>query len=128
MIPRPKKRLYYALGVVCVIITGLLSRTLSFIPLFVGDMLYAVMIMMILRTVFLSLSVYQLAIASLCICYGIEGSQLLSYDFLGQLRATRIGRLILGQGFLWSDILAYTGGILGLTILLKIGERNKAAP
>ena len=119
-----KRRLYYGIGTLGIVIIGLLSREIRVLPLFIGDMLYAVMIMMFLRALFLSLPLSKLVTASLCICYCIECSQLLSYDFLVQLRATLLGKLILGQGFLWSDIIAYTMGILLLAIVFQILEKN----
>ena len=53
------------------------------------------------------------------LCFGIEFSQLLSYEWLMQLRSTRMGALVLGQGFLWSDIVAYTAGVLLFGIVLS---------
>lgn len=50
-------------------------------------------------------------ILSLFICYGIEFFQLYQAQWMIELRKTLFGRYILGQGFLWSDLLAYTFGI-----------------
>ena len=51
-------------------------------------------------------------IGALLISYLVEVSQLWHPAFLETLRATRIGGLILGYGFLWSDLLCYTAGAL----------------
>lgn len=58
---------------------------------------------------------------SLLFCYFIEVSQLYQASWINNLRNTTIGGLILGHGFLWSDILAYTFGVTIATIfeLLK---------
>ena len=48
--------------------------------------------------------------AALLFSYLIEISQLFSPAFLVAARSTRIGGLIFGYGFLWSDILCYTVG------------------
>lgn len=48
---------------------------------------------------------------SLIICYAIEFLQLYQGQWMINLRNTLLGRYILGQGFLWSDIIAYTFGI-----------------
>jgi hypothetical protein len=55
--------------------------------------------------------VYLIALISLLICYGIEFLQLYQAEWIIELRKTLFGRYVLGQGFLWSDILAYTFGI-----------------
>ena len=48
--------------------------------------------------------------AALVSSYIIEASQLFATPFLSAARATRLGGLILGYGFLWSDIICYTVG------------------
>ena len=50
--------------------------------------------------------------ASLLVSYAVECSQLLHTPFLEALRATRLGGLVLGYGFLWSDLVCYTVGAL----------------
>jgi len=48
---------------------------------------------------------------SLLVCYTIELLQLYQGNWMIELRKTMFGRYVLGQGFLWTDILAYTFGI-----------------
>jgi hypothetical protein len=45
------------------------------------------------------------------VCYTIEFLQLYQGNWMIELRKTLFGRYVLGQGFLWTDILAYTFGI-----------------
>ncbi|MDP5199965.1 DUF2809 domain-containing protein [Flavobacterium sp. DG2-3] len=106
-----KPRIYYLLVFLSVIILGILSRKISFIPLWIGDFLYAVMIYFSLRIFFPLKSFFFLAAISLFICYCIEFLQLYQGEWMIELRKTLFGRYVLGQGFLWSDILAYTFGI-----------------
>jgi hypothetical protein len=54
------------------------------------------------------------------ICYGIEFLQLYQAEWIIELRKTLFGRYVLGQGFLWTDILAYTFGIFTAFIIEKI--------
>ncbi|GAA4124671.1 hypothetical protein GCM10022250_09620 [Flavobacterium chungbukense] len=61
-----------------------------------------------------------IAFLSLLICYGIEFLQLYQAEWIIELRKTIFGRYVLGQGFLWSDILAYTFGILFVFMIEKI--------
>lgn len=46
------------------------------------------------------------------ICYCIELLQLYDAGWIVALRGTTFGRYVLGQGFLWSDIAAYTFGTM----------------
>ena len=61
--------------------------------------------------------------ASLAVSFLIELSQLWHPPFLEALRATTVGGLVLGYGFLWSDLICYTVGAfvcaLAETILRK---------
>jgi hypothetical protein len=56
---------------------------------------------------------------ALSICYGIELSQLYHARWIDNIRETNIGGLVLGFGFLWSDVLAYT---LGVALAFRIDE------
>ncbi|MEG2290515.1 MAG: DUF2809 domain-containing protein [Clostridium sp.] len=51
------------------------------------------------------------AIGALIFSYGIELSQLYQGQWINVLRDTTIGGLILGHGFLFSDLICYTVGI-----------------
>ncbi|MFB3387410.1 DUF2809 domain-containing protein [Flavobacterium sp. LAR06] len=105
-----KYRFHYfiiCLGIICL---GILSRKISFIPLFIGDLLYAVMIYVLTRLVFIKKKGIQIAITSLLICYAIEFLQLYQGEWMIELRKTLFGRYVLGQGFLWIDMVAYTFG------------------
>jgi hypothetical protein len=94
-----------------IISLGILSRKIDLIPLSIGDFLYAVMIYIIVRIIHINQKALQIIILSLLICYGIEFFQLYQAEWIIALRKTLFGRYVLGQGFLWSDILAYTFGI-----------------
>ncbi|WP_134146817.1 DUF2809 domain-containing protein [Flavobacterium sp. 270] len=115
-----KSRIYYTLLLLLVICLGILSRKISIVPLCCGDILYAVMMYILIRIVFITKNAFQIGIIALLICYGIEFLQLYQADWIVALRNTLFGRYVLGQGFLWSDILAYTFGIAIAFILEKI--------
>ena len=106
-----QSRIYYFLVFLCIILFGILSRKISFIPLWIGDFLYAVMIYFLVRVFFPSKKFFFIILLSLFICYCIEFLQLNQSEWIVHLRKTLLGRYVLGQGFLWSDILAYTFGI-----------------
>ncbi|MET3026892.1 DUF2809 domain-containing protein [Flavobacterium sp. UW10123] len=107
-----KSRIYYTLIFLSIIFLGILSRKISFIPLWIGDFLYAVMIYFLVRIFLPFKNAFGIALLSLLICYGIESLQLYQGEWMIELRKTLFGRYVLGQGFLWEDILAYTFGIL----------------
>lgn len=104
-------RVKYVFIICFIILLGLLSRRISVVPLFVGDILWAVMIFYIVRFFFIHKSLKGVFLISLLFCYFIEVSQLYQAGWINNLRNTTIGGLILGHGFLWSDILAYTFGV-----------------
>nr|WP_280648317.1 DUF2809 domain-containing protein [Flavobacterium denitrificans] len=88
--------------------------------MWIGDFLYAVMIYFLVRIVFSTKKATYIFILSLAICYGIEFLQLYQAPWIIELRQTLFGRYVLGQGFLWSDIIAYTGGGLFVFYIEKI--------
>lgn len=106
-----KSRINYSFVAILIIILGILSRKFSFIPLCVGDMLYAVLIYFVLRTISPNQSKSQAALIALLLCYVIEISQLHKGNWLVEIRQTLLGHYILGHGFLWSDMAAYTLGV-----------------
>lgn len=93
-----------------IILLGLLSRTIAVIPLWVGDLLYAVMIYGLVRACNYNVHIMWTFLCSLGICVAIELSQLSDHFILMEIRSFKMGRLILGQGFLWSDVIAYVSG------------------
>jgi len=106
-----KLRLQYFILFLSVIFLGILSRKLSFVPLWAGDFLYAVMIYSLVRILFPLKKFTSTLFLSLLVCYTIELLQLYQGNWMIELRKTMFGRYVLGQGFLWTDILAYIFGI-----------------
>ncbi|QSW89853.1 DUF2809 domain-containing protein [Flavobacterium endoglycinae] len=107
-----RSRISYFISFLFAIFLGILSRKISFVPLWIGDFLYAVMIYILIRVVFPSKKVFYILLFSALTCYSIEFLQLYEGQWMIELRKTFLGRYVLGQGFLWSDIVAYTFGIL----------------
>lgn len=87
-------------------------------------MLYAVMIYFGCCFIFPKIRPEKIAIVALAICFFIEISQLYQPEWLTTIRKTKLGHYALGEGFLWSDLLAYaigiaTAGFLDLFLLRK---------
>ena len=107
----------YFILILFVLILGILSRKISVIPLFIGDVLYAVWIYFGLRFLFIHLKTHKTFLLSLLFCFSIEILQLVQMDWLIGLRKTTLGHYLLGQGFLWLDLLCYIiGGLLAYII------------
>jgi hypothetical protein len=79
---------------------------------FVGDALWAVMIMWWVGAIAPGASRRIRILAALVICFGVEASQLYHTATLDALRTTVVGQLVLGSGFDPRDLVAYTLGVL----------------
>ena len=123
-----KLRICYLSGTVVLIALGLLSRRVKFVPAACGDALWAMMVYCCFRIVLIRKPMIISAMAALITSFAIEFSQMLTPDWLVKIRSTFLGHMLLGQGFLWSDLLAYTIGIAvvyGLTALIRQGVMEK---
>lgn len=103
-------RLNYIILILLVLILGILSRKILGIPLFIGDVLYAVLIYFGFRFLIMDSRKSTSLLLSLLFCFGIEILQLVQIDWLIAIRKTTLGHYILGQGFLWLDLLCYVIG------------------
>ena len=120
----------YAALAVGVIGLGLASRSalnpmppgVSTVP---GDILWATLVYLGLAVIWNRAQVPALALVTLAIAWGVEASQLLTWDWLDALRATTLGLLALGTGFLWADLLWYTLGV-GLAVLVDVALQRRA--
>ncbi|KYZ69195.1 ribosomal maturation YjgA family protein [Bacillus sp. GZT] len=111
-----RNRLLYATFTIIVIILGLSSRKFAFalpelLNDYLGDALWALMIFIGFGFLFPKIESKKLVFISLIFCYGIEMSQLYHAEWIDNIRATTLGGLVLGYGFLWSDLVAYTIGV-----------------
>ncbi|MEB8573782.1 DUF2809 domain-containing protein [Bacillus cereus] len=124
-----RNRVVYALFTIVIIILGLSSRKFAFalphlLNDYLGDALWALMVFTGFEFLFPKTETKKLAFISLMFCYGIEVSQLYHANWIDSIRATTLGGLVLGYGFLWSDLVAYTIGV-GVGILCEVIFRKK---
>lgn len=111
-----KQYLFYPIMILSTLFLGLVSRS-SYIPrdtllgTFGGDILWAALVYWGFALLFRSSLSKRSLKYSLIFSYGIELSQFNKEQWLMDLRATRLGALILGHDFLWSDMFCYTIGI-----------------
>ncbi|MGH1041057.1 hypothetical protein COM23_21885 [Bacillus wiedmannii] len=126
---KKRNRLLYALFTIVIIILGLSSRKLAFalphlLNAYLGDALWALMIFTGFGFLFPKIDTKKVAFISLLFCYGIEVSQLYHAEWIDSIRATTLGGLVLGYGFLWSDLVAYTIGV-GIGMFCEFMLRKK---
>ena len=99
-----------------VLLVGLTSRRslgeISFVKTYVGDGLWALMVFFGLAFIFNRWPTKSIVLATLLFSFGIEFSQLYHAPWIDSLRATRLGGLVLGFSFVWSDLLCYSVGVL----------------
>jgi hypothetical protein len=112
-----------------VIAFGFLSRA-SFAPAFVrenvGDALYAVLVWVLLRTVFPKQSRALHAVEVLGFCTAIEFLQAVPAapgSLLARIRALPFAALVLGRGFSVADLLRYFVGVLGASFGEALASR-----
>ena len=123
-----KKRLQYAsavIALIALIALGLLSRRINGIPDACGDALWAMMVFCCWRFVLVSRPLKTVAVVALITSFLVEFSQILFFDWLVRLRSTFLGHMLLGQGFLWIDLLAYTIGVIIIYIIAHLLEKSK---
>ena len=117
-----RNRKIYLLLIPFVMGLGILSRKFSYllpeiINTYLGDAIWAAMIYVMMAFVFANKLSKQIAVLSLLFCYAIELSQLYQAPWINAIRKTTLGALVLGSGFLWSDLLAYALGVVALLVI-----------
>ena len=119
-----RNRILYLILTIITIILGLLSRKVQWLPQIIssysGDALWALMVFFLFSFLFNKKSTIFILVISIIFSYGIEISQLYHAPWIDSIRATTLGGLILGFGFLWSDLICYTVGIVIGAIIDKI--------
>ena len=125
---KPRRRVVYAIVLVAIVAAGLASRRFghflpSFIATYAGDTLWASMVFVGLGLLFPRASTRTLAIAALGFAVVDEISQLYHAPWIDAIRATTPGALVLGYGFLWSDLACYTVGVVAAACLDKVLRR-----
>lgn len=129
--PINRNRLLYAGLTAAAVVAGLASRQFfggsPFVRAYVGDALWALMVFFGIGLLFVRWSTTTVALAALLFSFGIEFSQLYHAPWIDGLRHTRLGGLVLGFGFLWSDLLSYSVGIavgVGVEQWVKPGQKT----
>lgn len=126
-----RNKVLYTLLIILSILVGLGSRKFPemlpyFLSLYLGDTLWALMVFFILGLICSRKSTLYNGILALGFSYMIEFSQLFHASWIDNIRNTTLGGLMLGYGFLYSDLLCYTFGIiLGMGIEKYIHQLSR---
>jgi hypothetical protein len=125
----PRSRLAYALVLLLIVAAGLGSRVFgphlpALVATYAGDTLYATMVFVGLAILGPRWSTARLAVTALALSVAIEVSQLHHAPWIDAIRRTTPGALVLGYGFLWSDLACYVAGV-ALGAGIDIAARNR---
>lgn len=111
-----KYKSVYICAFLTAIVLGLSSRAFADqLPLVVsrhaGDALWGSMVYFGFRILIIKESLLLSLTMSLLFSFGIEFSQLYQSEWINDIRSSLLGGLVLGQGFLWADLVRYAVGI-----------------
>lgn len=126
---RIKFLIYHISMIVLSTIFGLGSRKFPdlfspFLAEYLGDTMWTLFFYAFFRIVFYKMTSFKIFVITYIFSVFIELSQLIKTDFLNQIRQTFLGGLILGFGFLWSDLICYLiGALIGLLLEKLIFEK-----
>jgi len=84
------------------------------------DMIWAGMVFLGFGILFPRAKTLIIGVYSLLFAFGIEVSQLYQADWINAIRGNKWGGLVLGHGFLWTDLVAY---IIGIGILFWLDQK-----
>ena len=130
---RHRRRTAYAALVVTAIVLGLASRRFGDalpppladrVRLYAGDAIWAAMVYFLGAAIAPHASIARLSIGALGFAWVIEVSQLYHAPWIEALRATRVGGLVLGFGFLWSDVVCYAVGVAFAALVDAVMRRR----
>jgi hypothetical protein len=122
MMPRRRSRVVCSALTMAMVALGLGSRRYAsqlpaLVVTYAGDTLWAAMVYFLAAMLAPGAPVRRLATGALAASVAVEVSQLVHVPWLDALRATRLGALVLGQGFLWSDLVCYAVGVCFAALL-----------
>jgi hypothetical protein len=115
--PVHRSRALYLLLTTGTVVLGLASRRFrGALPdvggAYAGDVLWAAMVYLLAAAVWTGAPVRRVAAGAAVFALAIELGQLYHAPWIDAVRDTRLGGLVLGFGFLWSDLACYAAGIV----------------
>lgn len=125
-----RHRIALALAALGVVALGLLTRSAlvprdSLVGMYGGDTLWATLVYLLGRWLWPHAPVARVAEGAAALSAAVELSQLYHAPWIDAVRQTALGHLVLGQGFLWSDMACYAVGV-ALGACAELGLRRLA--
>ena len=123
---------FYVVAAAVTIALGLSIRRFSealpsLIARYAPDALWASLVYWLISAVSPRARPFVVAAGAFLFSAAVETSQLYHAPWIDAVRATRLGALVLGSGFLWSDLACYAAGV-ALAAGIDISLGNKSAP
>jgi len=121
-----RRLIYFAAGLATMLV-GLGSRKLRddlppVLAEYAGDTLWAMMLFWLVSTLIAGRPLMMRGAISLALTFMVELSQLYHAPWIDSIRQTTLGGLVLGFGFLWTDLVCYTLGVaIGASLEWAIG-------
>jgi Protein of unknown function (DUF2809) len=111
-----RTRFVYIIAAVIVVVAGLASRRYReqlppFLAAYAGDTLWALMLFLVVSTLLTGRPILTRATITIALAFLVEISQLYHAPWIDSTRQTTLGGLVLGFGFLWTDLVCYSAGI-----------------
>jgi hypothetical protein len=128
----PRNPLTWAALIALAVVLGLGSRRYGqslpgFVAAYAGDTLWALVAFLGIGLLLPRASTWRVALLAMSFSAAIEGSQLYHAPWIDSIRRTTLGGLVLGQGFVWSDLACYAVGVgLGMLVERGIGVADVA--
>lgn len=91
-----------------------------------GDALWAAMATWWISAIAPAMRLAWRAAVALAFCFAVEASQLVHLPALDALRRTTVGHVVLGSGFDYRDLAAYTAGVLAAVLVERAIERRRS--
>ena len=128
-------RICAASGAVIAAAVGLISRMswlnqIPILPVYAGDACWAMAAYAVIRLIVPEGSIARVAIAAILAAWIVELTQLIRFQWLDEARAETMLGLLIGRGFVWSDLLVYVVGVgfaAMIEWMIRRGGRTEAA-
>ena len=124
MIRRRRNPLVQIILIALACLLGIGSRRYAhalpwFIAAYAGDTLWALAAFLGIGLIMPKQSTWKVAVLAMAFSVAIELSQLYDAPWIDSIRHTTLGGLILGFGFLWSDLVCYAVSVV-LGVLVDV--------
>lgn len=118
---------YFILAILLFVIEVLIAVFVddNFIRPYFGDFLVVILLYCFLKT-FWNISVKMTALFVLLFAFAIEVLQYLKFVKFVGLQDSKVANVVLGNSFAWSDIIAYTLGVLAVLAVEFLASTEKS--